>query len=170
MRRMQLLNPVLNPVFGLLLVLAAGPGLSAEAYKWVDEKGVVNYGEKPPKNRPSQQVDTAPKVVIESDSQAAKKPAPAPEKAAAPQASTAPAPAPSSARGMEFDTFIRLQRGMTEAELLQRAGVPDRESVENFRHDIVKSMYYMPTAGNPYITVVTLRGGRIANLERIKQF
>ena len=63
-----------------------------------------------------------------------------------------------------------LQRGMTEAELLQRAGVPDRESVENFRHDIVKSMYYMPTAGNPYITVVTLRGGRIANLERIKQF
>ncbi len=169
MRHMQLLNPV----FGLLLVLAAGSGLSAEAYKWVDEKGVVNYGEKPPKNRPSQQVDTTPKVIIESEAKAAGKsgqPPQAPQGTVAPQASASPAPAPGAARGMEFDVFIRLQRGMTEAELLQRAGVPDRESVENFRNDIVKSMYYMPTAGNPYVTVVTLRGGRIANLERIKQF
>jgi hypothetical protein len=166
MRHMQLLNPA----FGLLLVLAAGSGLSAEAYKWVDEKGVVNYGEKPPKNRPSQQVDTTPKVVIESDPKSAGKTAQPPQATVAPQASASPAPAPGAARGMEFDVFIRLQRGMTEAELLQRAGVPDRESVENFRNDIVKSMYYMPTAGNPYVTVVTLRGGRIANLERIKQF
>ena len=161
---------LLNPVFGLLLVLGAGSVPSAETYKWVDEKGVVTYGEKPPKNRPSQQVDTTPKVIIESDAKTAGKPAQLPHGAVAPQASASPAPAPSAARGMEFDTYIRLQRGMTEAELLQRAGVPDRESVENFRHDIVKSLYYMPTAGNPYITVVTLRGGRIANLERIKQF
>jgi hypothetical protein len=165
--------PLLNSVFGLLIALAASPGLSAEAYKWVDDKGVVNYGEKPPKNRPSQQVDTTPKVIIEGDAKAAGKsaqPPQAPQGTVAPQASASPAPAPGAARGMEFDVFIRLQRGMTEAELLQRAGVPDRESVENFRHDIVKSMYYMPTAGNPYVTVVTLRGGRIANLERIKQF
>jgi hypothetical protein len=161
---------LLNPVLGLLLALGAGSALSGEAYKWVDDKGVVNYGEKPPKNRPSQQVDTTPKVIIESDAKAPGKSAQPPQGTVAPQASASPAPAPSAARGMEFDTFIRLQRGMTEAELLQRAGVPDRESVENFRHDIVKSMYYMPTAGNPYVTVVTLRGGRIANLERIKQF
>ncbi len=134
---------------------------------------MVNYGEKPHKNRPSQQVDTTPKVIIESDAKAAGKsvqPPQSPQGTVAPQASANPAPAPGAARGMEFDIFIRLQRGMTEAELLQRAGVPDRESVENFRNDIVKSMYYMPTAGNPYVTVVTLRGGRIANLERIKQF
>ncbi len=162
-----------SPVFALLLPLAAGPAVAAEAYKWVDDKGVVNYGEKPPKNRPSQQVDTTPKVIIESDAKAAGKsvqPPQSPQGTVAPQASANPAPAPGAARGMEFDVFIRLRRGMTEAELLQRAGVPDRESVENFRNDIVKSMYYMPTAGNPYVTVVTLRGGRIANLERIKQF
>jgi hypothetical protein len=38
--------------------------------------------------------------------------------------------------------------------------------VENFRHDIVKSYYYYPTIADPFITVVTVRGGRIVNLER----
>jgi len=47
-----------------------------------------------------------------------------------------------------------------------RAGRPDHESVENFRHDIVKSYYYYPTIADPFITVVTVRGGRIVNLER----
>ena len=164
--RFQLLKTGL----GLALAVTAGIGLAAEAYKWVDDKGVTNYGEKPPKNRSSQQVDTTPKVVIESDPKSAAKSVQPPQSTVAPQASAAPPPAPSGARGMEFDVFVRLQRGMTEGEVLQRAGVPDRESVENFRHDIVKSLYYMPTAGNPYVTVVTLRGGRITNLERIKRF
>ena len=31
-------------------------------------------------------------------------------------------------RGMDFDIYIRLQRGMTEGELLLRAGRPDHES------------------------------------------
>ncbi len=73
-------------------------------------------------------------------------------------------------RGMDFDVFIRLQTGMTEGELLLRAGIPDYEGMDNIRHDIVKSYYYFPTVANPYTTVVTLRGGRIANLERIKKF
>ncbi|MDH5537381.1 MAG: hypothetical protein OEZ08_17655, partial [Betaproteobacteria bacterium] len=67
-------------------------------------------------------------------------------------------------------TFIRLQRGMTEGELILRSGRPDHESVENFRHDIVKSYYYYPTLANPFITTVTLRGGRIADIERVKSF
>jgi hypothetical protein len=47
-----------------------------------------------------------------------------------------------------------------------RAGRPDFESVENFRHDVVKSYYYYPTAADPFITVVSVRGGRIAHIER----
>jgi hypothetical protein len=73
-------------------------------------------------------------------------------------------------RGMDFETFIRLQRGMTEGELLIRAGRADHENIENFRNDIVKTFYYFPTVADPFTTVVTLRGGLIFNIDRIKKF
>ena len=72
-------------------------------------------------------------------------------------------------RGMAFDVYIRLQNGMNEGELLLLAGKPDSESVENLRGNIIKSYYYFPTASDPWITTITLRGGRIINLERIKK-
>ena len=80
------------------------------------------------------------------------------------------APSALPVRGMEFDTYIRLQRGMTEGELLIRAGRPDHEMVENFQDYIVKTYYYFPTIANPFTTVVTLRGGRISDLDRVKKF
>ena len=87
---------------------------------------------------------------------------------AAPAAAQAPA-AP-AIRGMDFDTYIRLQTGMSEGELLQRAGNPDQWTVDNLQALVVKSYYYLPTTANPYITVITLRGGRVANIERTKKF
>jgi hypothetical protein len=39
-----------------------------------------------------------------------------------------PAVAAEPARGMAFEVYIRLKTGMSEAELLQRAGAPDYES------------------------------------------
>jgi len=72
-------------------------------------------------------------------------------------------------RGLDFDVYIRLQTGMSEGELLLRAGKPDSESVENTRNDIVKTYYYFPTIANPWITAITLRGGKIANIERTKK-
>jgi hypothetical protein len=86
-------------------------------------------------------------------------------------AETYPVPAPvlPSARGMDFDVFIRLQRGMTEGELLVRAGRPDHESVDNLQ-DYDRTLYYFPTVANPFTTVVKLRSGRIAHLERVKKF
>lgn len=77
--------------------------------------------------------------------------------------------AQSDTRGMDFDVYIRLQNGMSEGELLLRAGKPDSESVENIRNDIVKSYYYFPTTSNPWITTITLRGGKIVNIERTKK-
>ena len=157
-----------NPLLGLLLAVAAGACPAAETYRWVDEKGVVNYGEKPPASRPARPVDTTPSAVIESGTPA--RAAPRPEYQSAPPPQFMP-PAPGvAARGMDFDVFIRLQRGMTEGEVLLRAGRPDYESVDNLVYDIVKSLYYFPTTGNPYTTVVTLRGGRVDNLERFKKF
>lgn len=153
-----------------IAALVSGP-LSAQAYKWVDERGVTNYGEKPPANRPARAVDTQPGGTLESGGLQQKKF----EADMRSNASAASPPAPAvvavevPVRGMGFDTYIRLQRGMSEGELILRAGKPDHESVENFRHDIVKSYYYYPTLSDPFITVVTLRGGRIANIERTRK-
>ena len=74
-----------------------------------------------------------------------------------------------SVHGMDYDVYIRLNAGMSEGELLSRAGPPDSESVENFKDDIVKSYYYMPTSANPYVTTVKLRGGRLISVDRIKR-
>ena len=76
-------------------------------------------------------------------------------------------PAP-QVRGMDFDTYIRLNRGMTEGELVLRAGPPDYAALENLA-GIVKSFYYYPTTSDPFLTVVTLRGGRIDHIERTRK-
>lgn len=165
----------MKPLIALAFVVVTDAGLAAETYKWVDEKGVVNYGEKPPADRASKPVKTDPIGVMETGGQYSRKadpdkPEPAVERI--PQLIAVPVqpPAATGVRGMDFDIYIRLQRGMTEGELLLRAGRPDHESVESLRRDIVKTYYYFPTAANPYTTAVTLRGGRIFNVERTKKF
>jgi hypothetical protein len=156
----------------VLAALTAPAGAGAQTYKWVDERGVTHYGEKPPAGQPARTVETRPGGVVETggylqEKLEAERRRQAQEPAR-PQPATVPPPAP--VRGMDFATFIQLQRGMTEGELLLRAGRPDHESIENIRHDIVKTYYYFPTVSDPYTTVVTLRGGRILNLERIRKF
>ena len=95
----------------------------------------------------------------------------------------------SSVRGMDFDGYIRLRKGMTEGELLERAGPPDhqtndgsvghKEVVRRGEPDsvsvsstelIVKTFYYFPTAANPFTTVVTTTGGRIVDPQRERKF
>lgn len=167
----------MKAVLGLILIMTAAVCSAAETYRWVDEKGVTNYGEKPPENVRASPVDTQPRGVIETGGESAR-PREA-EKRYRPQdrpVQVIPvpvAPAYASAqpvRGMTFDTFIRLERGMTEGELLVRAGRPDHESAESYWDYATKSFYYFPTVADPYTTVVRLREGRIAEIERIKKF
>jgi hypothetical protein len=156
---------------GLILLALSGGGIAAELYKWVDEKGVTNYGEKPPANRGAKPVDTNTGGIIESGKLYGKKPeADRSLQSGADSAKPriASAPPPPEIRGMGFDVYSRLERGMTEGELLQRAGKPDHVSLDGF--EIQKTFYYFPTSGNPYTTAVTLRGGRISEIERIKKF
>jgi hypothetical protein len=159
---------------GLMLILAAGAGFCAETYRWVDEKGVVTYGEKPPANRQAKPVNTSPGGVIETSGQITQRAEAdrrrAEEDSQRPRVTAAPASPAAPVRGMEFDVYIRLQRGMTEGELLLRAGRPDYESLDGFRVDIVKTYYYFPTPSNPFTTVVTLQGGRIYELDRVRKF
>jgi Domain of unknown function (DUF4124) len=172
------MTQVVKRLLGLLVAIVAGAAFAADTYKWVDEKGVTTYGEKPPAGRAAKPVDTTPVGPTGTvdgsppDRSDAVKRRQAEELRPQPTTASVPPPVPAApqARGMEFETFIRLQRGMTEGELLVRAGQPDHESVENFRNAIVKTYYYFPTAANPFTTVVTVRGGRIANLDRVKKF
>ena len=165
----------MRSLIGLLIAMAAGACFAAETYKWVDEKGVVNYGEKPPEERRSRPVDTNPSGTIETrglyDQRSDAGQRRQIEEQQRPQIIAVPVPAPvlPSVRGMDFDTFIRLQRGMTEGELLVRAGRPDYETVDNL-YDYDRTLYYFPTVANPFTTVVKLRSGRIATLDRVKKF
>jgi len=163
----------MKALIGFLIAFTSATCLGADAYRWVDEKGVVNYGEKPPQERRATPVDTRPRGTIETGGQFEPRPDADPRRQAqpAPPVVTLPPPAPAlaSVRGMEFDTYIRLQRGMSEGELLVRAGRPDHETVDNLV-DYDRTLYYFPTVANPYTTVVRLRSGRIASLERVKRF
>jgi hypothetical protein len=141
--RTALRNKTMKILFiSLLGFTLAAPGL-AEADKGVDANRVIQFEQAPFQN-------------YDSRSESQKQPKPA-------------VLAQNDARGMEFDVYIRLQTGMSEGELLARAGKPDSESVENVRNDIVKTYYYLPTRANPWITAITLRGGKIANIDRTKK-
>ncbi len=71
-------------------------------------------------------------------------------------------------RGMAFEVYIRLEHGMTEGELVLRAGKPDHQALDNIREGL-KSYYYFPTLANPFLTTVTLRSGRIENIDRVRK-
>lgn len=160
----------MKPSIAFLLALLSAPLVAqppVQTYKWVDERGVTTYGNKPPPGRAAQPVeaerpntiDTAP--VPRSPARPAEPPAAAPP---LPSAGIAPI------RGMDLDTFVRLQTGMTEGELLTRAGRPDYMALEGTGDRIVKTFYYYPTQSNPYTTAVRVRGGRIDNLQRTRKF
>jgi hypothetical protein len=187
----------------LIASLALAPGAIAEVYKWVDRNGKVHYGDTPPANARATPVD----MKSSGPSMAAQVPATsAPGQASQPPAQPpihisiapeAPAPQPAT-RGMDFGVYIMLRRGMSEGELLQRAGPPDFQTydgsvgvsvvsnarridnragnrargpgVHSFSNLELKRYYYYPTVSNPFTTVLTLTGGEISELQRTRQF
>jgi hypothetical protein len=170
-------------ITGLALMVAAATAAPEPVYKWRDERGGVHYGEKPPPGVRATLVDTQPNLSQgaskaecvgtncppsrSDDAPRIRRDEPPPRPAGYYPGPTNGLPEP---RGLDFDVYVRLQSGMSEGELLVRAGPPDFEAVDNLRGRIGKSYYYFPTSSNPYTTIVTLRGGRIFNIERVKRF
>lgn len=169
-----------------LLLLAAGMSNAQQIYKWKDERGITHYSESVPPNTTAQIMD-----FTNSPS------APAPQadravsgcqtyrcqfermrddrlktEAAERESNLKKAATRSSTRGMPFDVYSRLENGMSEGELLQRAGPPDYESSEfGLRgNGYYKTWYYNPTGSDPYATRIQLVAGRILEIERVKQF
>ncbi len=99
------------------------------------------------------------------------------------------AAAPKQARGLDFRKYVSIQRGMNEGELLGIAGEPDLKADQgiaisapttvqvgrNFstaaRAGLVMKTYtYLPTPADPFTTTITLVGGRVSELERVRKF
>ena len=189
----------------LIAFQALAPAAIADVYKWVDRDGGVHYGDTPPANTGSRPVDlrfAGSATTTEAISCCAAKEVP-PEPAGQPAYIIFPAEPPArspASRGMDFGVFIMLRHGMSEGELLQRAGPPDFQSADGYAvrpivvtrrgrpigqlvdwrgqgalsygvsNQIVKTFYYYPTISNPFTTVLTLTGGRITDLQRTRQF
>lgn len=99
------------------------------------------------------------------------------------------AAAPRQYRGLDFRNYVRIRRGMSEGELLGIAGEPDLKADQgvaisapttvqfgrNFstaaRTGLVMKTYtYLPTPADPFTTTITLVGGRVSELERVRKF
>lgn len=97
--------------------------------------------------------------------------------------------APKPPRGLDFRAYVSIQRGMNEGELLGIAGEPDlradqgvaiaapeyvqgtRNAVVRARTGLVMKTYtYLPTPADPFVTTITLVGGRISEIERVRKF
>jgi hypothetical protein len=97
---------------------------------------------------------------------------------------------PKPPRGLDFRKYVSIQRGMTEGEVLAIAGEPDLlvndglavwgpatlvQSGRNLRGTArtvtsLKSYTYLPTPADPFTTIITLVGGRVSEVERIRKF
>jgi len=99
------------------------------------------------------------------------------------------AKAPKPYKGLSFSKYISIQRGMSEGELLGIAGEPDLLSDQGIalastgtvqvapglrrpaRAGLsLKTWTYMPTSADPFTTTITLVGGRVSEVERVRMF
>jgi hypothetical protein len=90
------------------------------------------------------------------------------------------------ARGLDFRTYLSLQRSMTEGQVLSIAGQPDvradqglvfvdQSSTAQVRAPertalAVRTYTYLPTAADPYTTTITFVGGRVTDIRRDQKF
>ena len=72
-------------------------------------------------------------------------------------------------RGLPFEVFRRLDRGMSEGEILAIAGAPERETVDavNTRNGTqTKSYYYVSEGRNANVTRIEFTNGTVTNIDR----
>jgi hypothetical protein len=173
---------ILIAVCSIGLALAAIAG-EPQVYKWKDATGVTHYGEKPPEGRAARPVDVGRETGAARESAA---PADCAsircqyerlrndrmveeaERRAERESNARRAAQQPTARGMTFDVFARIDRGMTEGEVILRAGPPDYEATDAYR--MGKTWFYYPTASDPFTTTITMRGGRVFELDRVRKF
>lgn len=164
---------------GLIAILLLAPMLaSAQVYRWVDKAGTVNYSnETPPQGvkaaklpidaRPgAPSPDTQECYTVRCQGERMEGRLAARDAADARAAAERAASAPYQPRGLDFRKYVSIQRGMSEGELVALAGAPDLL----FRDYSFKTYTWLPTAGDPFTTTVTLVSGRVSEIERVRKF
>jgi hypothetical protein len=179
------MSRVILAIFCLSSIVA-----QAQVYRWVDHKGTVHYSSSPPPagvKATKLDIDTQPGPAAPDTSECytvrcqgermeerLRRRDEADARAAAQRAASAPKPV----RGLDFRKYISIQRGMSEGELLSIAGEPDfiadqgitpvsRRGRGGFE---VRTWTYLPTSADPFTTTVTLVGGRVGEIERVRKF
>ena len=172
----------------------------AQIYRWVDQNGRVQYSnEKPPKEFKATVVDPDAKAGPASPDSAEcytvrcqgerMEERQRQRDADDARQAAARAAAPKGPRGLDFRDYVRIQRGMSEGELLGIAGAADLVSdqgvaiaapstVQVDRNLSVAARQglrmvtwtYLPTAGDPFTTTITLVGGRVSEIDRVRKF
>jgi hypothetical protein len=162
----------------LLLLLAVTPA-AAQVYRWVDEKGTVHYSNaKPPAGIKATVVDPDAKAgppspesqecyTVRCQGERMERRLAQRQELEARLAAERAAAAPPRARGLDFRAYISLYRGMSEGEMLTYTGVPDLLFSDVFAS---KTYTYLPTAADPFTTTITVIGGRINHIERVRKF
>jgi|SRR5712671_2803295 len=91
--------------------------------------------------------------------------------------------------GLDFRTYLSLERGMTEGEVRAVAGKPDFVAHQGYAPEttmlvygadnpppaerlalIVRTYSYLATPAEPYTTTITFIGGRVYEIERNRKF
>src|ERR1051326_4360720 len=91
-------------------------------------------------------------------------------------------------RGLDFRKYVAIERGMSEGQLLGIAGQPDFvtdqglagapgtvQTGRRLRSSAtlalaVRTYTYLPTPADPFVTTITLVGGRVSEIERVRKF
>ena len=165
--------------FFLLLFLFVATPVAAQVYRWVDEKGTVHYSNaKPPAGLKATVVDPDAKAgppspesrecyTVRCQGERMEQRLARREELEARLSAERAAAAPPRPRGLEFRNYISLHRGMSEGELLTIAGAPDLLFSDVFAF---KAYTYLPTGPDPFTTTITVIGGRINHIERVRKF
>jgi hypothetical protein len=72
------------------------------------------------------------------------------------------------------ETYIQLRVGMSEGEVLTRAGFPDKETEVGIEKDedgafnLIRQLTYIPSSDeqDPHLTVITIKQGRVITIDR----
>jgi hypothetical protein len=163
----------------LALALCVTSVASAQVYRWVDEKGRVNYSnDTPPPGVQATTVninaqpgppapDTTECYTVRCQGERMEERIARREVLDTQRAAERAALSPPPVRGLEFRKYLSIQRGMSEGELRGIAGEPDL-LVGNSRSS--RTYTYMPTPADPFTTTVTLVRGRVSEIERVRRF
>lgn len=193
----------MNRIVYLLFLMAVTTSSSAQIYRWTDAQGRTTFSNTPPPQGVNAAVvdanakagppspDTGDCYTIrcqgERMEERERKRQREDERIRAERAALAPKSV--SYRGLDFRSYISIQRGMSEGELLGIAGEPDLKADQGIAiaapttiqvdRDLavpartglsLKTYTYMPTSADPFTTTITLVGGRVTEIDRVRKF